>query len=137
MLARLHTYVCICAYICMNSIHIFVHMCTHEYRHTGIHTHVCEVVSHIHGGYPEICVNFPKKSNMKRFPSYIHINCLATQMAGGCVHHRDHSRRTSQRKSGGVIHMHNPITWETEAGGWPVQGQPELHCVACKKERSG
>lgn len=31
------------------------------------------------------------------------------------------------RKERAVIHIYNPITWKTEAGGLKVLGQPGLH----------
>jgi hypothetical protein len=30
-------------------------------------------------------------------------------------------------KLGVVVHSCNPSTWEAEAGGWGIQGQPGLH----------
>lgn len=98
MLARINAYANV--HICMNSIHILMYMCIYEYIHTCIHAHVCKVVSEIYGGYTELCVNFPRKSNLKRFPFYIQIiGFLPTQMAGECVHHRTHSRRMSSKKA--------------------------------------
>lgn len=58
-------------------------------------------------------------------------------MAGECVQPRAHSRRMSSKKAWGVIYMYSPITWEAEAGGWLVQGQPELHSALCKEEVGG
>lgn len=100
MLARINVYVSV--HICINSIHILMLMWTREYIHIGIHTHVCKVVSKIHSGYTELCVNLPRKSNLKRFPFYIQIiDFLAAQMAGECVHHRAHSRRMSSKTAWG------------------------------------
>lgn len=136
MLARINAYVNV--HICMNSIHILMYMCIYEYIHTCIHAHVCKVVSEVYGGYTELCVNFPRKSNLKRFPLYTQIIAFCQLKWQGNVFTTGHTPgECLQRKPGGVIYKYNPISWKAEAEGWLVQGQPELHSAPCKEEVGG
>jgi hypothetical protein len=45
----------------------------------------------------------------------------------GSERETERKRKEESDKTGTVTHICNPNTWEAEAGGWRIQGQPGLH----------